>query len=281
MQECVVQEIPIQEIRLFGGDYGVAYFHLNKRKVAELVESIAEVGVLEPLIVRKDPTGAAAYELIAGRTRLTAAKQVGLETVPCMVCNLNDSKATCLYGESNRYREDITITEKAFMLRYFDEFVEDIEKVQNGGIRRNALFDDMNQMDEREKRRRIRLTYLVPRLRELVDCHKISISVGSEASYLPEEIQNRIYFELIGSRKILSQQAVREIRTAYQEKRPFGQTLTATEINQIIERNQNQNEKVKIGISKEIIDRLPPEYQAPKEKEKLLENLIKKFLKNT
>lgn len=59
MEERKIASIPICEIRSFGGEYGKAYFSVKQEKVKELEESIRNYGILEPLIVRPDPTGEA------------------------------------------------------------------------------------------------------------------------------------------------------------------------------------------------------------------------------
>jgi len=76
----------------------------------ELVESIRQHGVLQPLLVR--PSGAQ-YQLIAGERRLLAARQAGLETVPCRVLELED-RAMCEAAlEENLKRRDLNVLEKA------------------------------------------------------------------------------------------------------------------------------------------------------------------------
>ncbi|HUE14110.1 MAG TPA: ParB/RepB/Spo0J family partition protein [Planctomycetaceae bacterium] len=76
----------------------------------ELVESIRQHGVLQPLLVR--PSGTQ-YQLIAGERRWLAAQQAGLETVPCRVLELED-RAMCEAAlEENLKRKDLNVLEKA------------------------------------------------------------------------------------------------------------------------------------------------------------------------
>lgn len=63
----------------------------DPESLSELVDSIKQHGVLQPLLVR--PAGSQ-YQLIAGERRLLAARQAGLETVPCRVLELED-QAMC------------------------------------------------------------------------------------------------------------------------------------------------------------------------------------------
>jgi ParB family transcriptional regulator, chromosome partitioning protein len=95
----------------------------------ELVESIRQHGVLQPLLVR--PCGTQ-YQLIAGERRLMAAKKAGLETVPCRVLELED-RAMCEAAlEENLKRRDLNVLEKAQAFQdYIERFaatVDDIAK---------------------------------------------------------------------------------------------------------------------------------------------------------
>lgn len=271
-----IRQIPITDIRPFGGDYGKSYFHMQQEKVEELADSIKSVGVLVPLIVRADASGKVKYELIAGKTRLTAAERVGLETVPCVIRQLDDDAALCLYGESNRYREDITITEKAFMVRYADEYAE---KCKTDPRVRNAIFDES---EERQLRRYIRLTYLSLGMRQLVDVRKVSIKAGCEISYLPLDVQDRIVYILSGEQTVLSLDAAEKIRSLYDRKyKPFGKTMNTKELSDIIYTMQpERSRKAHLTVDKGIIKMLPPEYQSKKAYEMLVENLLKNFSEN-
>lgn len=258
--------INTEDIRFFGGEYCREYFHVSEKKIKELEESIARMGILEPLIVREDPTGKAAYELIAGRTRITAARRNGLVKVPCIIKMLSDSQAVLAYGESNRYREDISITEKAYMLKYSIMYGE-----------KQELFTDAS---EREKRRILRLTNLSGGPRYLVDVKKISIETGVELSYLPAEIQEDIYIHVTGSQKTLSPDAVKRMRVLYEkEKKPYGLRLTADEIETIICSFQKKKGAcMRLSVSKKIIKKLPPEYHNRQQYEDLVETLLERFI---
>ena len=270
-----ILQIPITEIRPFGGEYGIGYFRVRPEKVAELAESIQWMGILAPLIIRPDQSGAAKYELISGRTRLTAAKQVGLDKVPCVIRDLDNKAALALYGESNRYRDDITITEKAFMIRYADEYVES-KKCKTDLEVRNANFDET---EERQRRRYIRLTYLTLGMRDLVDARKINIKAGAAASYLPYEIQDMIVHALSGRQLVLTQDAVEQMRSVYENKRrPYGKSLTMREVASMIEDAQPKKEGMThVAVSKRLIRSLPPEYQSRRSYEQLVEKLLKNF----
>jgi ParB family chromosome partitioning protein len=95
----------------------------------ELVESIRQHGVLQPLLVR--PCGGQ-YQLIAGERRLLAAKKAGLETVPCRVLELEDQAMCEAALEENLKRKDLNVLEKAQAFKeYMERFgatVDDVAK---------------------------------------------------------------------------------------------------------------------------------------------------------
>jgi ParB family chromosome partitioning protein len=84
----------------------------------ELVESVSQYGVLQPLLVRSVPTGG--YQLIAGERRLIAAKRVGLKTVPCRVLQMEDQAVTEVAIIENLQRADLNDLEKAMA---FQEYI--------------------------------------------------------------------------------------------------------------------------------------------------------------
>ncbi len=101
----------------------------DQKAIDELAESIRKHGVLQPLLVRAVGDG---YQLIAGERRWRATKQVGLETIPCRVVELED-KAVCEAAiEENLERQDLNVLEKAKAFQdYLDRFkcsIEDLAK---------------------------------------------------------------------------------------------------------------------------------------------------------
>ncbi|HEV3301146.1 MAG TPA: ParB/RepB/Spo0J family partition protein [Planctomycetaceae bacterium] len=93
----------------------------------ELVESIRQHGVLQPLLVR--PCGTQ-YQLIAGERRLMAAKKAGLETVPCRVLELEDQAMCEAALEENLKRRDLNVLEKAQAFKdYMERFAASIDDV--------------------------------------------------------------------------------------------------------------------------------------------------------
>ncbi len=85
--------------------------HFDEERMAELVASVAEHGVLQPIVVRSAPDGS--YELIAGERRLRAARQAGLTTVPAVVRETSTEQLLELALVENIQRADLNAIEEA------------------------------------------------------------------------------------------------------------------------------------------------------------------------
>lgn len=82
----------------------------NDDALEDLMESIKQFGVLQPILVRKLSTG---YELIAGERRLRASKLAGLDTIPAIIREYTDTEITAIALIENLQREDLTAIEEA------------------------------------------------------------------------------------------------------------------------------------------------------------------------
>ncbi len=161
--------------------------------MAETVDSIKTYGVLVPAIVRC--TGENSYEIIAGHRRKYASEQAGLDSLPCIVRNMDDDLATIFMVDSNLQREDILPSERA------QAYKMKLEAIKRQGARHDltspqvaAKFraDDVVAKDAGISgdtvRRYIRLTELKPELQEMVDTGKMAMTPAVELSYLkPKE----------------------------------------------------------------------------------------------
>lgn len=84
----------------------------DDEQMENLVDSIKEKGVLNPIIVR--PTKNNKFEIVSGHRRKRAALLADLEEIPCIVRELTDDEATILMVDSNLQREEILPSEKVF-----------------------------------------------------------------------------------------------------------------------------------------------------------------------
>lgn len=82
---------------------------INIERLNELAESIRQIGVLEPLILRP---AEGSYEVVVGERRYRAAQQVGLATVPAIIRKYTDEQVIELNLIENVQREELTAVEK-------------------------------------------------------------------------------------------------------------------------------------------------------------------------
>ena len=192
-----VQQIPIDELHPFTNH---PFKVLDDEAMTRTVESIAQYGVLAPLIARPRPDGNG-YEIISGHRRQYAAKLAGLDTLPVIVRQMSDDAAVILMVDSNLQREHILPSERALAYKM------KLEAIKNQGARSDltspqvaAKFrsDDAVAKDQGISgdtvRRYIRLTNLIPELLDMVDEKKISFNPAVELSYL-DESQQRDFLE--------------------------------------------------------------------------------------
>ena len=192
-----VQQIPIDALHPFTNH---PFKVLDDEAMTRTVESIAQYGVLAPLIARPRPDGDG-YEIISGHRRQYAAKLAGLDTLPVIVRQMSDDAAVILMVDSNLQREHILPSERAFAYKM------KLEAIKNQGARSDltspqvaAKFrsDDAVAKDQGISgdtvRRYIRLTNLVPELLDMVDEKKIAFNPAVELSYL-DESQQRDFLE--------------------------------------------------------------------------------------
>ena len=96
----------------------------DEESLSALAASIAEHGVLQPIIVRKNPTFEETYEIIAGERRWRAARDAGLSEIPAIILDADDLKAAQLALIENVQREDLNAVEEAFGYRALIEKFE-------------------------------------------------------------------------------------------------------------------------------------------------------------
>ncbi|MCK5306455.1 MAG: ParB/RepB/Spo0J family partition protein [Candidatus Omnitrophica bacterium] len=106
--------------------------NFDSQKHAELVSSIKEKGIMQPIVVRrlKPADDNEAFELIAGERRLRAMKELGFKEVPALIRNVKDLEALELSLVENIQREELNAVEEAHAYeRLIDEFGLTQEKV--------------------------------------------------------------------------------------------------------------------------------------------------------
>ena len=179
-------EMPLSDLHPFEGH---PFKVMDDELMEQTVESIKQIGVVSPLIVRPDPEGG--FEILSGHRRLHAAQLAGLETVPVIVKDMDDDAAIIFMVDSNLQRENILPSERAFSYKMKLEAMK--HQGQRGDLTSdqvgqkswavNQLADDANE-SKTQVQRFIRLTNLIPEILDMVDEKKIAFNPAVELSYL-------------------------------------------------------------------------------------------------
>ena len=179
-------EMPLSDLHPFEGH---PFKVLDDELMEQTVESIRQIGVVSPLIVRPDPEGG--FEILSGHRRLHAAQLAGLETVPVIVKEMDDDAAIIFMVDSNLQRENILPSERAFSYKMKLEAMK--HQGQRGDLTSdqvgqkswavNQLADDANE-SKTQVQRFIHLTNLIPEILDMVDEKKIAFNPAVELSYL-------------------------------------------------------------------------------------------------
>ena len=253
-----VQEIDLSNIE----DFSNHPFKVeNDDRMAELVKSIKEYGVLLPVIVRPKEDGS--YEMISGHRRKRACEIAGIKEIKCIVKDLTDDEATILMVDSNIQREEILPSEKAFAykmkleaMKHQGKLINNEEEKTSAPVvqkltSREVLGETVGESRE-NIRRYIRLTYLIPELLDEVDKKRVAFRPAVELSYLSDENQyvvlNKLEYDDISPS--LSQAIV--LKKMQQEG-----TITEENIEKLLDKEKpNQKDFIKIHNEK-IVQYIP------------------------
>lgn len=227
----------------------------------QLIESIRDRGVITPATVRQKEDGR--YELISGHRRKRACELADFQTLRCEVVAMSRDEATILMVESNFQRSKILPSEKAFAYK----MRLDAMKRQAGrprkensdpvgpnliGTRSNSLLAEETGESTSQIKRFIRLTYLVPELLEFVDQDRIKMCPAVELSYLDEDCQRDIVDEIDMNDATPSHDQTIRMRKFFEEGK-----LT-TEVIQVIMSEEKPNQKEKITLSMDRVEKFIP-----------------------
>ena len=266
-----VQQIPIDALHPFTNH---PFKVLDDEAMTRTVESIAQYGVLAPLIARPRPDGDG-YEIISGHRRQYAAKLAGLDTLPVIVRQMSDDAAVILMVDSNLQREHILPSERALAYKM------KLEAIKNQGARSDLTSsqigtklraDEKVAQDSGESRnqiqRFIRLTNLIPELLDMVDEKKISFNPAVELSYL-DESQQRDFLEAMEDT-----QNAPSLSQAQQLKKMAQQGEFSYEKAFDVMGQEKRSEKDTVTIKNETLRKYFPRSYTPKQMEEKIIQLL-------
>ena len=265
-----VQQIPIDELHPFTNH---PFKVLDDEAMTRTVESIAQYGVLAPLIARPRPEGG--YEIISGHRRQYAAKLAGLDTLPVIVRQMSDDAAVILMVDSNLQREHILPSERALAYKMKLEALKnqgarsDLTSCQVGTkFRADELLAENSSESARNVQRFIRLTSLIPELLDMVDEKKIAFNPAVELSYL-DESQQRDFLEAMEDT-----QNAPSLSQAQQLKKMAQQGEFSYEKAFDVMGQEKKSEKDTVTIKNETLRKYFPRSYTPKQMEEKIIQLL-------
>ena len=266
-----VQQIPIDALHPFTNH---PFKVLDDEAMTRTVESIAQYGVLAPLIARPRPEGG--YEIISGHRRQYAAKLAGLDTLPVIVRQMDDDAAVILMVDSNLQREHILPSERALaykmkldaMRRTSGRPSKENPRQLVGNFETADIVGKESGESGRQVQRFIRLTNLVPELLDMVDEKKISFNPAVELSYL-DESQQRDFLEAMEDT-----QNAPSLSQAQQLKKMAQQGEFSYEKAFDVMGQEKKSEKDTVTIKNETLRKYFPRSYTPKQMEEKIIQLL-------
>ena len=218
----------------------------------ELLESIKESGLLEPITVRFLSEGK--YEIISGHRRVNACKKLGISKIPATIKELSKDEAIVAMVDSNIHREHLLPSEKAFAYKMKLEALKHQGKTYGQVVHKSR--DNISDTESgRQVQRYIRLTYLIPELLKMVDEEQIAFTPAVELSYLPENEQKKLVAEIEYADATPSLSQAQRLRKFSEQGRLSVDTIFAV----LSEEKPNQKEQVRF-LTEDIRKYFPQNY---------------------
>ena len=269
-------EMPLSDLHPFEGH---PFKVLDDELMEQTVESIEQIGVVSPLIVRPDPEGG--YEILSGHRRLHAAQLAGLKTVPVIVKEMDDDAAIIFMVDSNLQRENILPSERAFSYKMKLEAMNhqgqrvDLTCSQLGnkldGKKSSEVMADELGTSKNQIFRYIRLTNLIPEILDMVDEKKIAFNPAVELSYLKPSEQKEFLEAMDYAQASPSLSQAQRLKKLSQEG---GCTLDAMcEVMNEIKKDELDH----VTIKNEVLRKYFPKSYTPKQMQDTIIRLLEKW----
>lgn len=266
-------EMPLSDLHPFEGH---PFKVLDDELMEQTVESIKQIGVVSPLIVRPDPEGG--FEILSGHRRLHAAQLAGLETVPVIVKEMDDDAAIIFMVDSNLQRENILPSERAFSYKMKLEAMKhqgergDLTSAQVGPKLWAAQVVAEEAGDSKSQvKRYIRLTNLIPEILDMVDEKKIAFNPAVELSYLKPSEQKEFLEAMDYAQASPSLSQAQRLKKLSQEG---GCTLDAMcEVMNEIKKDELDH----VTIKNEVLRKYFPKSYTPKQMQDTIIRLLEKW----
>ena len=215
-------------------------------KLDKLVDSIKDLGILNPILVRKENEE---YQTLAGHNRTNAAEICGMKNVPCIIKDVDFDTASQIVVDSNlRQRESLLPSERAFAYKMKLEAMNRQGKRSNDSElikkSREIVGEELGDSGS-QVQRYIRLTFLIVQFLELVDENKIPVNTAVELSYLSTEEQEILY-------QLLSEDSLKIKLSQATELKNLSKLncLTASDILSTLKNVSNMDKKAYLKLPK-------------------------------
>lgn len=269
-------EMPRSDLHPFEGH---PFKVLDDELMGQTVESIKQIGVVSPLIVRPDPEGG--FEILSGHRRLHAAQLAGLETVPVIVKEMDDDAAIIFMVDSNLQRENILPSERAFSYKMKLEAMKhqagrpskenDSQLGNNFGKLSSEEMAEELGTSKNQIFRYIRLTNLIPEILDMVDERKIAFNPAVELSYLKPSEQKEFLEAMDYAQASPSLSQAQRLKKLSQEG---GCTLDAMcEVMNEIKKDELDH----VTIKNEVLRKYFPKSYTPKQMQDTIIRLLEKW----
>lgn len=269
-------EMPLSDLHPFEGH---PFKVLDDELMGQTVESIKQIGVVSPLIVRPDPEGG--FEILSGHRRLHAAQLAGLETVPVIVKEMDDDAAIIFMVDSNLQRENILPSERAFSYKMKLEAMKhqagrpskenDSQLGNNFGKLSSEEMAEELGTSKNQIFRYIRLTNLIPEILDMVDEKKIAFNPAVELSYLKPSEQKEFLEAMDYAQASPSLSQAQRLKELSQEG---GCTLDAMcEVMNEIKKDELDH----VTIKNEVLRKYFPKSYTPKQMQDTIIRLLEKW----
>ena len=249
---------------------------LDDDLMAQTVESIKQIGIVSPLVVRTDPDGG--FEILSGHRRLHAAQLAGLETVPAIVKEMDDDAAIIFMVDSNLQRENILPSERAFAYKMKLDAMKhqgqraDLTSTQVVSKLRSAEeIGQQNNQSRETVRRFIRLTNLSSEILDMVDEKKIAFNPAVELSYLKPEEQKDFLKAMDYAQATPSLSQAQRIKKLSQEGKCTEEAMCAV-MDEI-----KKDELDHVTIKNDVLRKYFPRSYTPKQMEDKIIELLEKW----
>ena len=246
----------------------------DDEEMDKMVDSVKEYGVMTPAIVRPRRDGG--YEIVAGHRRCHASRRAGVDTMPCIVRDMDDDTAIILMVDSNCQREHILPSEKA---KAYQMKLEAINRKLGRPSKENSrqvvgnfetadLIGKESGESGRQVQRFIRLTNLIPELLNMVDEKKVSFNPAVELSYLSTEQQQEMINAMDDTQNAPSFSQAKRIKKLAQEG-----NFTSEAVVDIMG-EEKKSELDTVTIKNEILRKYFPRSYTPKQMEEKIIQLL-------